>query len=224
MSAGGAAYGCTACRHTLEAVAAFGRLNSCQKPHGMSWQQTHTTRSCRRLRALLANESESGKPRPGHPHCLRARGAGGDAPTMDAAASQAHSSMVGAPFTGTLGTGRRAIPPCVSFASKVRRRLQKLGPRNVKSSMITASVFQIAEVVLLVCNSKMRIRITMAKYVLAADLSRTSPIYRPWNQWPENSHCSFFLSRNHVGLLIQCENKTREYIGYLINIFERDNL
>ena len=64
----------------------------------------------------------------------------------------------------------------------------------------------------------------MAKYVLAADLSRTSPIYRPWNQWPENSHCSFFLSRNHVGLLIQCENKTREYIGYLINIFERDNL
>ncbi len=176
MSAGGAAIGCTACRHTLEAVAAFGRLNSCQKPHGMSWQQTHTTRSCRRLRALLANESESGKPRPGHPHCLRARGAGGDAPTMDAAASQAHSSMVGAPFTGTLGTGRRAIPPCVSFASKVRRRLQKLGPRNVKSSMITASVFQIAEVVLLVCNSKMRIRITMAKYVLAADLSRIADL------------------------------------------------
>jgi hypothetical protein len=44
------------------------------------------------------------------------------------------------------------------------------------------------------------------------------------NQWPENSHCSFFLSWNHVGLLIQCENKTREYIGYLIDIFERDNL
>ncbi len=36
--------------------------------------------------------------------------------------SQARSSMVGVPFTGTLGLGRRTLQSFVSFASKVRRR------------------------------------------------------------------------------------------------------